>query len=212
LGFLDCEVDLQGTPFNQEHLQYSRGFWQFLIEKVAPEWLDEPKGRLALHWQADTIPSVGHLIDLTKMFDSLVHAITDNSQSIFGSKLHQLLFSDGIQHEEQLTELLVGYLLSGLGTPIKMEPVSREAASQGGAPGTVDYGIDWEDGQSIFVESTVFHIQRLLDWELAIDNLKRRFEEAMVRQSLNRALHITAPLELTRKTLSVQALKRRCSQ
>jgi hypothetical protein len=212
LGFLDCEVDLQGTPFNSEDLEHFRGYWRFLIENVAPEWLDEPKGHLALHWQSDTIPSVVYLIDLARMFYSLVHAITDASQTIFGNKLHQFLFSDGIQHEEQLTELLVGDLLTGLGgKPVMMEPVSKEAPPQGCTPGTVDYGIDWEDGQSIFVESTVFHIQRLLDWESAIATLKRRFEEAMVRQSLNRALRITAPLELTHQTLSAHALEKALS-
>jgi hypothetical protein len=108
-----------------------------------------------------------------------------------------------------LTELIVGALLTRLGEPIKMEPASTMAAPlQGARTGSVDYSSDWRGGRPVFVESTVFHVQKLLDWESAVDDLKRRFERAMVRQNLNRALRIMAPLELALKTLSDQALKK----
>jgi hypothetical protein len=212
LGFLNAAVDLQSTPFTQEHLDYARGYWQFLIEKAAPEWFDNPKGHLAVHWQSDTLPSAVYLIDLAKIFYSVIHSITDDSQAIFGSKLRQLLFSNGKQYEEQLTELLVGALLTRLAKPLTMEPASGTVAPSNTAFGTVDYSFEWTDGQPHFAESTVFHVQRILDWEAAIYDLKKRFELAMVHRSLNRALRIAAPLELTRKTLSAQDLKKTLRQ
>lgn len=208
MGFLNSPVDLQGTPFTQEHLDYARGYWQFLIEKVAPEWLDNPKGHLAVHWQSGTVPSIVYLIDLTKMFYSVIHTITEESQATFGSKLRQLLFSDKRQYEEQITELLVGALLTRLSRPLMMEPAGAEIVPPNAAAGTVDYSVEWAEGQELFAESTVFHVQRILDWEAAIDDLKKRFEQAMIHRMLNRALRISAPLELTRKTLSAQNLKK----
>lgn len=214
LSFLEHKFDLQGTNFSQEDLEYARRYWQFLIERVEPEWLETPQGRLAVHWESETIPSVVRLIHLAYLLNTLAGNIKDESDSTFGDKLRQLLFSDDVQHEEQITEFLVGVLLARLSgvspsepvTPIEMEPVSEAGSPDPATSKNVDYRIEWDDDGPIYSESTVFHIQRLLDWQSAVDTLKRRFERAMVRRNLNRGLEITAPLELTHKTLSVQEI------
>lgn len=207
MGFPDHNFDLHGTPFTQKDLEFARSYWKFLIEHVTPTWLDDPSGALAIHWTSNTVPSAVRLIDTAKMLFALAHSITEDSQSVFGTKLQQLLNLNGVQHKEHFTELMVGALLTGLGKPISMEPVSLVSPTVGATPTSVDYCVEWTiDGSKVFIESTVFHIQRLIDWESAVNDLKRRFEQAVVAKNINCALQITAPLSLTRKTVSIAEL------
>jgi hypothetical protein len=131
-----------------------------------------------------------------------------SSHSTFHSKLRQLLYSDGVQHEEQITEVLVGGFLAHFNVPINMEPISTIVATPESVPRTVDYSILWSpENSTIFVESTVFHIRKLIDWEGAVADLKNSFEREMANRSLNRGLRITAPLSLSRQTLSPKVLR-----
>ncbi len=209
MGFLDTMYDLRGTPFKDADLDYARGYWMFLIERVDPQWLVDPKGRLAIHWRSDTVPSAVQLIDLARLLFALARTITRDSNPAFGSKLKTLLNSDGVQYREQLTEFVVGGLLTRLHQPLHLDRPSMSAQVEGERSKNVDYGVHWDsEPNGILVEVTVFHVQRIVDWEAAILDIKKQFEQAVVKRNLNRALSITAPLVLTRRTLSPKALSK----
>lgn len=209
MGFLDKTYDLRGTPFKDADLDYARGYWRFLIERVDPRWLVEPKGRLAIHWRSDTVPSAVQLIDLARLLFALARSITRDSNPAFGSKLKTLLNSDGVQYREQLTEIVVGGLLTRLDQPLQLDRPSMSAQVEVEKSKNVDYGVDWDsEPNGILIEVTVFHVQRIVDWEAAILDIKKQFEQAVWKRNLNRALSITAPLVLTRRTLSPKALSK----
>ncbi|MCG7853235.1 MAG: hypothetical protein MIO92_12005 [Methanosarcinaceae archaeon] len=209
MGFLDTKYDLRGTPFKNADLDYARDYWKFLIEHADPQWLIEPKGRLAIHWRSDTVPSAVQLIDLARLLFALAKSITGDSNPAFGSKLKTLLNSDGVQYREQLTEFVVGRLLTRLDQPLQLDCPSMSSQVEGERSKNVDYGMHWgAEPNGILVEVTVFHVQRIVDWEVAIFDIKKQFEQAVVKRNLNRTLSITAPLVLTRRTLSPKALSK----
>lgn len=205
MGFQDGTFDLLRTRFGSNDLKMARGYWNFIIERVDPGWLENPTGRLAIHWKSDTLPSAVRLIDLARRILILAKGITKESNDQLGAKLGQLLRAESPQYEELRFELLVGSELSRLGVPIELEPRSGDQNADQ-ASRSVDFALATQ-ARPLFVEATVSRIQRLIDWRGAVDDLKARFEREMVKHSCNRQLTIHAPLEVTRKTLTAATIR-----
>lgn len=209
MSFLETKYALNGTPFKNEDLDYARLFWKVLIEHADRNWLVKPKGQLAKHWQSTSISSAVQLIDLGSMLYALSESMTNDSEYAFENKVRALLNSDGVQFEEQLTELLVGALLRKLKRQLQLDCPSFYSTLERQKSKNVDYGLYWSnDSQRIFVEVTVFHIQKLVDWEAAISHMMHQFQQAVIKKKLNRKLTVTAPLVLSRLTLSPKSLKK----
>ncbi|MBV2130404.1 hypothetical protein [Arsukibacterium indicum] len=209
MSFLETKYALNGTPFKSEDLDYARLFWKVLIEHADRNWLVKPKGQLAKHWQSTSISSAVQLIDLGSMLYALSESMTSDSEYAFENKVRALLNSDGVQFEEQLTELLVGALLRKLKRQLQLDCPSFYSILEGQKPKNVDYGLHWSnDSKRVFIEVTVFHIQKLVDWEAAISHMMYQFQQAVIKSKLNRALSVTAPLVLNRRTLPPKVLRK----
>src|SRR3990172_6935963 len=123
--FLTNTPALDGWMYTPRDLERARAILESGIHRIAPSWLSQPKGPLAIHWNADGPYPTCYLIDLACCLVLLSQYGDENSQSILDRKLGQLLIgSNEEQFEATLTELRFGAHLTGRIRPVSLEPLA----------------------------------------------------------------------------------------
>ncbi|MEM6300919.1 MAG: hypothetical protein AAF749_04205 [Pseudomonadota bacterium] len=200
MGFSDSNFDLKETNYESSALQYARNYFFRRIKQIDPEWLKDPKGHFGALWQSSSLPSALNLLFISRLLYSVERCITPESNGVLDKKIYHLVCTCERQFEELLTELVVCGLLTRISTSISMEPRSSFYSDR-----SVDFNISTREGQKIYVESTVFHLNKLDDWNKAVAQIRFRFEKAISRAKLRRELQLFVPLCSSNHTIDHKA-------
>src|SRR5713101_1776321 len=127
MSFLTNEPDLSGTIYEEEHqhLQAIRDYLVAEINKADPTWLDNRKGILGQHWDADSVSSACYLIWIASMHKSISDRICPESAPRLQDKFKKLLNSiNEKQYLENLAELEVAWAFADRVSPLIVEPLA----------------------------------------------------------------------------------------
>src|SRR5258708_30026701 len=127
MSFRTYEPDLSGTIYEEEqqHLQAIRNCLVAEINKADPTWLDNRKGILGQHWDADSASSTCYLIWIASMHKSISGRIYPESAPRLQDKFKKLLNSiNEKQYLENLAELEVAWAFTDRVSPLIVEPLT----------------------------------------------------------------------------------------
>lgn len=191
--FLDETPALQGWFYAAGDMARARDELVNRIRRVNPNWLNEPKGPLAVQWRADGPAPACYLTDLARCLYFIELHGDQNSQRVLDEKLGQLLLaSDVDQFDETLTEIRFADFLVGRVRPISLEPlsVSEEDSRRRSSP---DFGVRlWRE--EVLFEVTVVHVGFFEAFDRAAREIARRLLDVMQKAGVNRRLELDLPV------------------
>ncbi|WP_420627828.1 hypothetical protein [Candidatus Leptofilum sp.] len=196
MGFLEANINLDGTKFNHAILLAAQKYLVEAIQFHDPEWLDKPEGPLSWYWNREDIESVCFLINFADTLGRLRKNITEKSITTYIKKFKELLQTKKEnQFEETLLELRFARALCELVSPISFEPfVPQETKALGQQPRSPDYAMRLPDGD-IQIEVTTFHFGALESWNLATKHLSKQLSHLLEKHKISRVIEIAFPLE-----------------
>jgi hypothetical protein len=197
MGFLDHAPDLTGWTYSSDDLRYAREYLVSALTKHAPEWLEQPRGRLATLWRQNGYHAACAIIEVAQILYKLDRAKTAKSVPTLAQKFRQLVVSDGPQFEENFVELAVAAAPSERISPIAFEPLVPANADPSALPPSPDYGLKLPDGV-ICVEATVFRVGALDRWDAEAAALKEALVRYARRKDVSTAIEMHLPLDFSR--------------
>jgi hypothetical protein len=199
MSFLTYEPDLSGTIYEEEHqhLQAIRDYLVAEINKADLTWLDNRKGILGQHWDADRVSSTCYLIWIASMHKFISVRICLESVPRLQDKFKKLLNSiDEKQYLENLAELEVVWEFADRVSPLIVEPLASEVggADPSNETESPDFAFDIS-GERVYLEVTFFYVGVLEKWQKAVDAITATLQHRLTKRERHLKLHVQLPLQ-----------------
>lgn len=195
MGFLDTEYNLTGTTVSSERLNGVRDLWRRALGKAAPDWLERPRGWFGRRWYSESPVDAAYIVELTAHLTYLYARVSPDSRDKLERKLDQLLEIEcERQADELISELVLGAVLAESGV-VEVEPLVPLSAPRASLPPSPDFAMEVQ-GQRAMFEVTVFHMERLREWEAAVRKIERLLQRQQEQHHYFRDISVTAPLAL----------------
>jgi hypothetical protein len=206
MAFLDVAPDFDGWKFSREDLCQAQRFLRTALERYAPDWIQCPRGELALHWKKRGPYSTCFLIWVAQVLYKLDRAKTAKSADVLADKFRELISLRGPQFIETFRELEIGAALSERFSPISFEPFVPKDVRRHSKPSSPDYGIKLPEG-FVDIESTVLRVGQLDDWDREGTWISEQLTRWARAKALCRDFTLRLPIRFTRNQLSNESLR-----
>lgn len=146
MPFLDDEINLQSTVFDQENLNWARQYLVNSIRFLDEDWLPNPTGPLGGMWAITRgTHAASFLIHFAQIMRDIDRATAASSVPVLHRKLRAILRpANGQSFEDDMTELEFGGHMASYASPIFFEPLalneSRNDANRQRSPDYAQIG------------------------------------------------------------------------
>lgn len=197
MSFLTYQPDLSDTHFaaQSQYLQVIRDDLVAEIKKVAPEWLDNPKGILGEFWRKDEVDATCYLLWIADMLRLISARIDQESLLRLRGKLKALLYANEPKFSEYRAELEVGWYVADHVDSLMIEPLASmegntDLSQQARSP---DFAFELEG--TVYLEVSVFNVGILDTWQRAVDYIASSLQQKLLKNGRHLKLHLQLPLQ-----------------
>lgn len=212
------QADPQGFPQSGDHsgtewMRFAQSIYPEIFKFIGDEeWLNDPVGELAVHWNVARGQSATRLINLAWTLNQLLIRVAPHYRQLLKPKITALFRGRPMVFEENLAELEVGSVLSCNFEQFTLEPlVPAELIADPEKPPSPDFGIEVPEGL-VLVDATVWHWEHLSAWHRMRTAVKERLFGAVDKRKVGRDVLLHLPIKPSSDALESIASRSLCDK
>lgn len=205
MPFLDDEINLQSTVFDQENLNWARQYLVNSIRFLDEDWLPNPTGPLGGMWAITRgTHAASFLIHFAQIMRDIDRATAASSVPVLHRKLRAILRpANGQSFEDDMTELEFGGHMASYASPIFFEPLAlNESRNDANRQRSPDYAL-YLPGGLVYFEVTRPTFGFINAWDIGAEEAAEAIRIRLWRRGLRRAIQFRAPITASREDLKL---------